>query len=174
MPDSFLLRDWQNFYMLAGTASATLIGLMFVAISFGARLVPTQTESSVRAFVTPTVIHFGIVLILSSFTLMPAYSNVWLAIMLGAVGGVGTLYCLGILRQMMQLHRVKEEGLHPTHWTWNLILPMAAYLLILGVGLGLLLNLSWLLNGLALAVICLIIVGLHNAFDLMMWIARQV
>ncbi len=93
--------------------------------------------------------------------------------MLGAAGGTGLFYCLGILRQMMHLHRSKEEGLHPTHWTWNLILPMAAYLLLLGVGLGLLLNLSWLLNGLALAVICLIIVGLHNAFDLMMWIARQ-
>ena len=51
-----------------------------------------------------------------------------------------------------------------------LFAPYAAF----AVGLGLLLNLSWLLNGLALAVICLIIVGLHNAFDLMMWIARQV
>ena len=37
MPDTLsqALRDWQNFYILAGGASATLAGLMFVAISLG-------------------------------------------------------------------------------------------------------------------------------------------
>ena len=30
------LRDWRDFYILAGTAAATLVGLMFVSASIGA------------------------------------------------------------------------------------------------------------------------------------------
>ena len=30
-----LLHDWHDFYVLVGTASATLVGLMFVAVSIG-------------------------------------------------------------------------------------------------------------------------------------------
>jgi hypothetical protein len=30
-----LLHEWHDFYVLLGTASATLVGLMFVAVSIG-------------------------------------------------------------------------------------------------------------------------------------------
>jgi hypothetical protein len=30
-----LLGEWRDFYVLIGTASATLVGLMFVAVSIG-------------------------------------------------------------------------------------------------------------------------------------------
>ncbi len=32
-----LLAEWENFYVIAGTAAATLTGLMFVAITLIAR-----------------------------------------------------------------------------------------------------------------------------------------
>jgi hypothetical protein len=32
---SALLHEWHDFYVLVGTASATLVGLMFVAVSIG-------------------------------------------------------------------------------------------------------------------------------------------
>lgn len=172
MPDSFILRDWQNFYILAGTASATLIGLIFIAISFGARLVPTQAESSVRAFVVPTVIHFGIVLSLSIFTLIPTYTALGLSAMLMMIGSVGIAYATGVLRQM-RLHHRQQQALDAHHWWWHLLFPLLSYLSILVAGIGLLMGLSWLLNALAVAVISLIVVGLRNTFDLMMWIARQ-
>lgn len=43
------LRDWQNFYVLMGGASATLTGLMFVAISLGMNLARNeQTDEAIR------------------------------------------------------------------------------------------------------------------------------
>ena len=115
MPDTYILRDWQSFYLLAGTASATLIGLMFVAISFGARLVPTQSESSVRAFVTPTVIHFSAVLILSVSALIPTFTNEWFAFVLALLGSSGLVYGLQVIRQML-LHRGQGQPLDAEHW----------------------------------------------------------
>ena len=172
MPDSFILRDWQSFYMLAGTASATLMGLVFIAISFGARLVPTQADSSVRAFVVPTIIHFGMVLSLSILTVIPTYTTPWLSIMLIVVGGIGIRYALGVLRQLL-LHHQKERALNTHHWSWHLIFPMLSYFVIFATGIGLFFGLWWLLNLLALAVTGLIIIGLRNTFDLMMWIVKQ-
>ena len=172
MPDPFILRDWQSFYLLTGTASATLIGLMFVAISLGARLVPTQAESGVRAFVTPTVIHFSAVLILSVFTLIPIDAPGILGVMLVVVGGVGIVYAAGVLRQMRSYHE-NSQALDARHWSWHLLFPLLCYVLIFGCGLALFLSLSWTLVILALAVIGLIVIGLRNAFDLMMWIVRQ-
>jgi hypothetical protein len=172
MPDSFIMRDWHNFYMLAGTASATLIGLIFVAISFGARLVPTQAESAVRAFVIPTVIHFGVVLSLCILTVIPTYTTPWLSAMLMLIGLTGMAYIMRVLRQM-KLHHHQQQALNMRHWSWHLLFPALSYLLIFATGPGLLLGFSWLLNVLALAVTGLIVVGLRNAFDLMMWIARQ-
>ncbi len=172
MPDSFILRDWQNFYMLAGTASATLIGLIFIAISFGARLVPTQAESAVRAFVVPPVIHFGIVLGLSILMLIPTYTALLLSGVLAVVGVIGIAYAVGVLRQLL-LHHRQEKALNLHHWSWHLLLPLLGYFVIFASGPCLLFGLSWFLNVLALAVAGLIVIGLRNAFDLMMWIARQ-
>ena len=172
MPDPFVLRDWQSFYLLAGTASATLIGLMFVAISFGARLVPTQSESSVRAFVTPTVIHFSAVLVLSIFALIPTFSNEGWAIGLALLGAAGLAYGLGVIRQML-LHRGQGQPLDAGHWIWHMLLPMAGYVLIFVAGLGPFLGWPRLPNAPAFAAIALIVTVLRNAFDLMMWIAHQ-
>jgi hypothetical protein len=40
-----ILRDWHDSYVLMGTATATLIGLMFVAASIGAGLLPTNIRT---------------------------------------------------------------------------------------------------------------------------------
>jgi hypothetical protein len=132
MPEPFLLRDWQGFFQLAGTAAATLIGLIFLAISLGARLVPAEDNTALRAFVVPIVIHFGAVLVLSALMLIPAYTPPLLGLTLIAAGLVGLGYDLGVLESR------------------NDFLPV-----------------------LALAALALIIVGLRNAFDLFLWIARQ-
>jgi hypothetical protein len=47
------LHNWQNFYILMGTASATLIGLLFVAISTGGYIPAQQAKEYTRTFVYP-------------------------------------------------------------------------------------------------------------------------
>jgi hypothetical protein len=58
-----MLHGWDNFYIMAGTAGATLIGLLFVIITLGTHLSPSRVAHGVRAFLTPTLVHFGNVLL---------------------------------------------------------------------------------------------------------------
>ena len=54
-----VVRDWHDFYGLVGTASATLVGLMFVAASVGASVFSASQQEPMKAYLTPTVAHFS-------------------------------------------------------------------------------------------------------------------
>jgi hypothetical protein len=54
---------WRHdFCLLVGGAAATLVGLMFVAISLGSRSITERSPPDLRVFVDPTLIHFIYVL----------------------------------------------------------------------------------------------------------------
>src|SRR5205809_653515 len=84
------LHNWQNFYFMIGGASATLIGLMFVAVSLGIDLVSEANREAIRLFVPPSVIYFVSVLLLAAVMLVPGFSPPRLALILfvGSVVGL--------------------------------------------------------------------------------------
>src|ERR1700728_797818 len=51
-----MLHGWENFFIVGGTAGATLIGLLFVAVTLGAGLSTPQGLNATRTFLTPTLI----------------------------------------------------------------------------------------------------------------------
>src|SRR5271155_1767042 len=57
-----MLHGWDNFFMMAGTAAATLIGLLFVAVTVGTGFSASSIVHGSRGFLTPTLIRFGGVL----------------------------------------------------------------------------------------------------------------
>jgi len=61
------LSSWQNFYLLLGTAAATLAGLMFVvtALLAGHDRHEETLNAGISAFNTPTVVHFCAVLLIA-------------------------------------------------------------------------------------------------------------
>ena len=61
-----VLRNWQNYYTMLGEVSATLTGLMFVAASLGTRFIDDKSGPKVQTFMTPTVVYFSLVLLLSA------------------------------------------------------------------------------------------------------------
>ena len=58
------LAAWQNFYVIAGSSAAALMGLQFVVIALSADSRGLGTERAIRAFGTPTIMHLGTVLLL--------------------------------------------------------------------------------------------------------------
>ena len=60
---------WHDFYVIAGTASATLVGLLFVGLSLHLRAVLSRSE--VRSLARVTLANFGALLIVSLFLVIP-------------------------------------------------------------------------------------------------------
>jgi hypothetical protein len=61
------LAGWENFYVIVGSSAGALIGLQFVVITLIANrpIGPGQGEGA-GAFATPTIVHFGTVLLISA------------------------------------------------------------------------------------------------------------
>ncbi|WP_139293627.1 hypothetical protein, partial [Escherichia coli] len=79
---SEMLHGWQNYYFMAGGAAATLVGLMFVALSMATHLISDETSESMKYFVTPSIFYFASVLLLSCAMLVPTHSPASLAVIL--------------------------------------------------------------------------------------------
>src|ERR1700751_5198657 len=103
-PFGVTAATWQNFYMLAGTAAATLIGLMFVAVTFGASLVTRQTTESARAFLDPTFTHFVEVLVTACLLTIPTMSPMVLGVFLLGISVVRTTALFWVYRHMREAH----------------------------------------------------------------------
>src|SRR5438067_2125178 len=56
--DGSLLAGWENFYVIVGSCAGGLTGLTFVVIAL-IRDVQRPSGTGLRAFLTPTIVHFG-------------------------------------------------------------------------------------------------------------------
>lgn len=50
-----MLRDWADCYIMAGSAGATFIGLLFVVVTLGTGWSTPQGRAGVDAFLNPTL-----------------------------------------------------------------------------------------------------------------------
>lgn len=166
------LRNWQNFYFMIGGAAATLIGLIFIAITFGSHLITPERQEAVETFVTPILFYFISVLAIAMIMLVPTNSVYLLTSFLLFVGLLGFGRLLVIIRQM--IIAAQKNPLHKQHWVWNAILPFLSYILILSTPVFLLsYPAAAVLLPLALGVGLLVISGIWRTWDLVIWIATQ-
>jgi hypothetical protein len=63
------LAGWHDFYILTGTAAATLVGLLFVGLSLHLQIVVTTSE--VRSLARVTLVNFAAVVFMSLFMVIP-------------------------------------------------------------------------------------------------------
>ena len=123
------LRDWRDFYMLSGTAAATLVGLMFVAASIGSSLFNRRGVAPMHAFVTPTVVHFAATLFVCMISVMPGYSALSLGGVIGLGAFAGLAYCASVIGVIVRRFAV---GLDWEDRAFYALLPVSGYLLLLG------------------------------------------
>jgi hypothetical protein len=164
--ESSLLAGWDNFFVIAGGAAGGLTGLTFVVITLAAdahRVKPV----AVRAFVTPTIVHFGGVLALAAYLSMPRHTPVSLSLGLGVMGLVGLIYigtiAAGIHRLKGAYTPVMED------WLWNVVLPALCFAVLLGIAFLFSTRPKECLYGVAAVIMLLMIVGIHNAWDIAVW-----
>ena len=154
-----LIHAWHDFYVLVGTASATLVGLMFVSATIGAQVFTESNRAGMRAFLSPTVVHFSAVLFICILAAVPSQTWQTLAALLAACSLAGIAYSARVWMQLF----VRRRGFYA-------LIPVLGYLLIL-VGVFLLLKESAVgLDLLAAALITLLLAGVRNAWDMTIWI----
>lgn len=167
MADMTALSGWENFYVIVGSSAGALIGLQFVVMTLLAdRPIGPGQGTSAGAFATPTVVHFGSVLLLSAGGCVPWHSLRGAEILWGFVGVVGIVYEAVVMRRMTQTayKPVVED------WLFHGLLPLAAYAALAGSAACSRLNaedavFADALFGVAGASLLLLFVGIHNAWD---------
>jgi hypothetical protein len=166
---SHQLETWHEFYVLLGTAGLTLTGLLFVVISLGPRVAADRHATSVRAFVSPNAVFFTATLVVSSLFLVPGLSATMIGILL-CFGACASLVYLAYTRAHQQW---RHHKLPPLDWIWFIGLPFLSYLLLLFAGVGFLVEVSFAMYGVAAGLVLLVITGIRNAWDLVLWTAQQ-
>src|SRR5437588_12063430 len=68
------LAGWDNFYVILGSSGAALTGLQFVVVALNARRRSAKDAAALDAFATPTIVHFGAVLLLAALITMPGHT----------------------------------------------------------------------------------------------------
>ena len=165
-----LVSAWNAFYAVVGAAAAALTGLQFVATALGAEVRGFGDGGATSAFGTPTVAHFCAVLFISAGLSAPWPSLPTAASALGACALAGFLYTLLVLRRA---RRQTDYAPVLEDWIWHSVLPLAAYAALGGGAIALRYEpaLSLFVGG--AGTLLLLLVGIHNAWDSVTYIARR-
>jgi hypothetical protein len=164
----WLMAPWSNFYVIVGSAAAGLTGLMFVVITLVADGRMGTTHAGIATFSTPTIVHFGAALFVAASLAAPWRSLTHVVVLLGLTGVIGLVYALRVIVLAKNLTQYRPGA---DDWTWYAILPLVAYLAILASALLLTIAPKNALFVLAAGVLLLVFIGIHNAWDVVVWIA---
>jgi hypothetical protein len=164
-----MFEGWGEFYLLAGSAAAVLIGLIFVVIS----LMQDRSRSSVlagsRLYMGPIVLGVSFVLVLSAAALTPGMNRNSFALIAGIVAAWGLVRAL---QSLVGIHRLRGE----VHWTdiWFYgAAPAGLYLGLGAIAFAVWKDLAWCLDAVAAVTVGLLLLAVRNEWDLITWIAPR-
>lgn len=164
------LKAWENFYVIIGSSAAALTGLQFVVIALGAESKAMGNQQSVRAFGTPTILHFVAVLLISAIVTAP-WPDTWQAtVALGVCGAAGVVFGLTTLAAAL-----RQKGYRPVleDWLWHFVFPPLAYGAILVASIVLSRHPVASLFAIGAGALFLLFVGIHNAWDAATFMAAR-
>jgi hypothetical protein len=160
-------RDWHDFYVLLGTAAATLIGAMFVVATIGAGFLTREHAPHIRVFLTPTVIYLSTIVLASIVTLVPALDWRSLAAVFASGGVAGVVY------SMLVGWRVARRRLEWSDQLWYALMPIVGYGVILAAAISIFLDAIPSFAAIAAGLALLLVVGIRNAWDMIIFFASQ-
>jgi hypothetical protein len=166
------LATWQTFYTIIGSAAATLTGLIFVVVTLiaGVRARVSSQSEAFATFNTPNVVHFGIALLVAAILSAP-WQALWNAgLLLGLSGLGGMIYVVIVLRRV---RRQKDYQPVLEDWLFHTVFPLVSYTALLVAAMLLPGQPVPALFVIAAATLLLLFIGIHNAWDNVMYIATE-
>jgi hypothetical protein len=170
MTEHDVLALWESFYVIVGSSAAALIGLQFVVVTLISESPLEASPASLSAFGTPTVVHFGGALLISAVMSAPWPSAVGISRVLLVLGAGGLVYAGVVTR------RARRQTAYQTvaeDWLWHLILPAAAYGLLLASAILMRTRAGSALFGVAATALGLLFIGIHNSWDTVTYVVTE-
>jgi hypothetical protein len=164
------LDAWHDWYLLCGTAAATLVGLMFVVVSLAPKVIAQEAEAGVRSFLTPIVSFFTTVLLVSIIMLVPGIAPSLTATALLATGLCGICYLTSV--RVHQQWRTNQLDMQD--WFWYVGLPFVSYAAMLAASVAVFRHAPAGLSIAAASVLLLLIIGIRNAWDIVIYMTQQI
>jgi hypothetical protein len=167
-----MFEGWDEFYFMIGSSAAALIGLLFIVATLSAGRDRSTVETGSKLFTTPLVCHLGAVLVLSAAALVPSITPIAYALAGGAISlfgaGFGVWIAIGIVR-------FPYEG--KVDWFdvwWYGIIPGIIYVFLGCAAAAIAAHAPWSQIALAIALMALLLTTIHNAWDLVTYLAPRV
>jgi hypothetical protein len=165
--DAVPLADWESFFVIVGSSAAVLTGLMFVVITLQQENRSPNARHAIRAFGSPTLVHFTTVLLLVAVLSIPQHTRASLGLIVLITGAGLMAYLLWAFRKARQ-----QDVYAPDlgDWIWHYCLPALAYLSMAIAGASAWSAPTTTLRILAGAILLLLVIGIHNTWDSAIWI----
>jgi len=170
------LATWQTFYVIIGSAAATLTGLMFVVATLivGGRVRVSLLSEAFATYNTPNVVHFCAVLLIAAILCAP-WQALWHAsLLLGLAGLGGVVYVVIVFRRLLR-RADRETSYQPVleDWLWHTVLPLVSYTALVVAALLLPVYPEPALFVISVATVLLLFIGIHNAWDNVTYMATE-
>ena len=156
------LAEWESFYVIIGSAAGALIGLQFVVMTLIANRPPLRAAEAGAAFATPTIVHFGTVLLLSALLRVPWQAITPAAVLWGFIGLSGLAYAVIVARRMRAQTAYQPEF---EDWLFHALMPLAAYAILALSAFAAPSHTREAMFGVGAAALLLLFIGIHNAWD---------
>jgi hypothetical protein len=157
------LAEWESFYVIVGSSAGGLTGLQFVVMALIADLPIRQgTAQTSDAFSTPTIVHFGAVLLLSGILSAP-WGGIAAPAILWGLGGVSGVVYTGIVVRRFRTQTTYQPVFED--WLFHVVLPAIAYGIFAAAAYAARFYVREALFAVGAAALLLLVIGLHNAWD---------
>jgi hypothetical protein len=172
MPEAFTetLQSWQSFYTMIGSASAALLGLMFVALSLGTHLINETSREAIDTFTTPNIVYFCSVLLIAAVMLVPTYTTALFYIVI--IGGTLLIITIGLYHvRKLYLAGMKHGDFNREDWFWTCIMPIISFTILLITAIYFILG-QWSIafSLLPIATVAILVTAIANTWGVVIWI----
>ena len=165
-----MFEGWDSFYLLIGGAAGALIGLLFIVVTLIRGGDAAMLLRTTGVYMTPTVAHLAMVLLLSAVATAPSIS----VATDGAIFGVCALACLGFAGRALLMFGIRS--VKATHWSDILAYGVAPFALCTALAVSAAacwLSPAWAARGIAASLLGLLLLAIRNAWDLVTWISAK-
>jgi hypothetical protein len=159
------VEGWHDFYLMIGTAAATLVGLLFVSLSLNVDVITRPENADLRVLATQTFTSFLNVVMLAVLFLIPHQVPQGLGLPLLGVGGYGLYETVG---RFLKTRRARSHAWGVGGVARRFAVPSLCFVALLIIAVSVLLGRTGGLYWLVPVMIMLVVAASRNAWDLLL------